>query len=139
MPVVFGDGSRVPFDIRVFHPNAQSYRKTSIPSVYRRHKLQKKREYGDRICEVELTSFTPLVFSTTGGMGREGLVFYHRLAELLSKHDLASYSGTLAWLRSTLSFSLQQSATMCISGSRSISCRHPDASPEVGLVSGPRD
>jgi len=73
MPVVFGDGS--------------SYRKTSIPSVYRRHKLQKKREYGDCIREVELASFTPLVFSTTGGMGRERLVFYRRLAELLSKHD----------------------------------------------------
>jgi len=32
----------------------------------------KKREYGDRVCEVELASFTPLVSSTTGGMGREG-------------------------------------------------------------------
>jgi len=30
------------FDIRVFHPNAQSYRSVSIPSVYRRHELQKK-------------------------------------------------------------------------------------------------
>ena len=36
----------------------------------------KKREYGDRVREVELASFTPLVFSTTGGMGREGAVFY---------------------------------------------------------------
>jgi len=29
------------FDIRVFHLNAQSYRKTSISSVYRCHELQK--------------------------------------------------------------------------------------------------
>jgi len=127
------------FDVRVFHPNAPSYRKTSISSIYRRHELQKKREYGDRIREVELASFTPLVFSTTGGMGREGLVFYRRLAELLSRHDSASYSRTLAWLRSTLSFSLLRSATMCIRGSRSISRRHPDASPDVGLVGGPGD
>jgi len=42
------------FDIRVFHPNAQSYQKTSVSSNYRCHKLQKKREYGDRIREVEL-------------------------------------------------------------------------------------
>ena len=82
-----------------------------------------------RASEVELASFTPLVFSTTGGMCREGLVFYCRLAELLSRHNSASYSRTLAWLRSTLSFSLLQSETMCIWGSRSISRRHPDAGP----------
>ena len=27
---------------------------------------------------------TPLVFATTGGMGREAIVFYRRLADLLS-------------------------------------------------------
>ena len=53
-------------DVRVFHPNAPSYRNSSIPSVYRRHELQKKREYGERVREVEQASFTPLVFSTTG-------------------------------------------------------------------------
>ena len=105
MPVVFyGRQQGAFFNIRVFHSNAQSYRKTSISSVYRLHELQTKRKYGDRIREVELASFTPLVFSTTGGMGRKGLVFYRRLAELLSRHDSASYSRTLAWLRSTLFF-----------------------------------
>ena len=42
------------FDIRVFHPNAPSYRHTSIPAMYRRHEQAKKREYGDRIREVEM-------------------------------------------------------------------------------------
>ena len=56
-------------DVRVFHPNVPSYRNSSIPFVYRRHELQKKREYGERVREVEQVSFTPLVFSTTGGMG----------------------------------------------------------------------
>ena len=47
-------------DVRVFHPrNAPSYRNSSIPSVYRRHELQK---YGERVREVEQASFTPLVF-----------------------------------------------------------------------------
>ena len=32
--------------------------------------------YSDRVREVELASFTPVVFSTTGGMGREGTVIY---------------------------------------------------------------
>ena len=33
------------FDVRVFHPNASSYRFTEVSSVYKRHEDQKKREY----------------------------------------------------------------------------------------------
>ena len=127
------------FDVRVFHPNAQNYRNVSIPSVYRRHEMQKKREYGDRVREVELASFTPLVFATTGGMGKETITFYRWLAELLSKRSTLSYINMLAWLHCTLSFSLLQSATMCIWGSCSISCRSSATSPEMGLMSGLRD
>ena len=126
-------------DVRVFHPNAPSYRNSSIPSVYRRHELQKKREYGERVREVEQASFTPLVFSTTGGMGGEALTFYRRLADMLSRHSSTSYSGTLVWIRCTLSFSLLRSATMCIRGTRSILHRSNNASPEMGHIAGPRD
>ena len=38
--------------------------------------MMKKKEYGDRVREVELTSFTPLVFSITGGMGIEKELFF---------------------------------------------------------------
>ena len=54
------------FDVRVFHPNAPSYRGSSIQSLYRRHEREKKREYGDRVREIKLASFTPLIFATTG-------------------------------------------------------------------------
>ncbi len=63
------------FDVRVFYPNAPSYRNTIIPALYRRHEQAKKREYGDRVREIEFASFTPLVFATTGGMGRETAAF----------------------------------------------------------------
>ena len=136
-----GDGGKVPFFERVFHPNAQSYRTTSILSLYRRHELQKKREYGNRVCEAELASFTPLVFATTGGMSREALTFYRRLADLLSRRSAMAYSNTLAWLRCTCSviFAAIRSATTYIRGNRSISHRSCDASPKMGLVTGPRD
>ena len=52
------------FDIRVFHPNAPSYRRTQVGSLFRRHELDKKRAYADRVRSVESASFTPLVFST---------------------------------------------------------------------------
>ena len=37
---------------------------------------------------IEFVSFTPLVFLTFGGLGKEATIFYSRLAELLaSKHS----------------------------------------------------
>ena len=39
------------FDVRVFYPNASSYRSHSLVSVYRRHEQIKKREYRERITE----------------------------------------------------------------------------------------
>ena len=36
------------FDIRVFHPNAPSYHQTQVGSLFRRHELEKKHEYGDQ-------------------------------------------------------------------------------------------
>ena len=46
-----------------------------MPAVYHCHKLQKKREYGEWVREVELASFTPFVFGTTGRMGKEAVIF----------------------------------------------------------------
>ena len=122
------------FDVRVFHPNAQSYRHSSISSLYRRHEPAKKREHGDRILEVENGSFTPLVFARTEGMGREATLFYKRLADNLSEMRNIEYSKTMAWMRCTLSFSLLRSAVMCIRGSRSKSHRVPNASLELGIA-----
>ena len=94
------------FDIRVFHPNAPSYRRTKVGSLFRRHELEKKREYGDRVRSVESASFTPLVFSTFGGLGREATIFYSRLANLLAVRHNIQYSQMLSWMRCTISFSL---------------------------------
>ena len=127
------------FDVRVFHPNARSYRNSSISAVYRRHEMTKKREYGDRVWEVELASFTPLVFSTTGGMGREGTVFYRQLANLLADKQDWAYGTTISWVRCVLTFSLLQSAIMCLQGSRSISFRSSFASAEMGMAMSPSD
>ena len=73
------------FDVRVFYPNAPSNRSTLTSSAYRRHEQAKKREYGQRIREVEHGVFTPLVFSSTGGMGQEATTFYKRLASMISQ------------------------------------------------------
>ena len=73
------------FDIRVFHPNASSNRSTTTAAAYRKYETAKKREYAQRIREVEHGVFTPLVFSTTGGMGREAATFYNKIREKKEK------------------------------------------------------
>ena len=71
------------FDVRVFHPGAESNKTTTIEAAFEKHEQEKKRTYNRRILEVEKATFTPLVFSTTGGMGKEAEKFHKRLASLL--------------------------------------------------------
>ena len=66
------------------HPNADSYRDLSPKQIYRIHENEKKRKYISRVTEMEQGTFTPLVFTTTGGMADECLRYHSRLAELLS-------------------------------------------------------
>ena len=83
------------FDVRVFYPNASSNRSTDPSSVYRRHEQAKKQEYGQRIREVECGVFTPLVLSTTGGMGREATTFYKWLADMIAQKRQRHYSAVM--------------------------------------------
>ena len=87
--------------------------------VNRKHELCKKRSYDARIREVEHSSFTPLIFSATGGMAAEATIFYKRLASLLSDKWDSNYAAVMGWVRCCLSFSLLQSAIRCLRGSRS--------------------
>ena len=121
------------FDVRVFHPLAQSYRNTRLPAVYRQHEMAKKRAYGDRVRQVEHGCFTPLVFSTSGGMGREATVVYKRLANLLSISRNEPYSVIMGWLRCRISFALLRSSLSCIRGTRS-RLHDKNTPPCFGLV-----
>ena len=47
------------FDIRVFNSFASNYRNQTLPSLYRSNEKENKKEYGQRIQEVEHDSFTP--------------------------------------------------------------------------------
>ena len=62
-------------------------------AAYRKHESIKKREYAQRVREVEHGVFTPLVLSTTGGMGREATTFYKRSADGKGKKGIFSQHG----------------------------------------------
>ena len=121
------------FDTRVFYPHAQSYQSRTLPSLFRAFEAEKKREYGERIVEVEHGSFTPLVFSSCGGMGAEATVVVKKLASALSVKRHESYSRVVAWVRCCLAFGLARSAIRCLRGSRSLRRRFLDLAP-VDLV-----
>ena len=68
---------------------------------------------------MEMASFTPLVFSTFGGISGATKVFYKRLADLISVKKSLDYGTVMSWLRCRLSFSLLRSAIDCLWGARS--------------------
>lgn len=106
-------------DVRVFNPHAPTNRATCLSATYKKHERLKKNAYEQRVLQVEHGTFTPLVFSATGGIGNEANAFYKRLASKLSSKWDDPYSSTLAWLRCRLSFSLLRSSIRCIRGARS--------------------
>ena len=104
--------------MRVFNPHTPTNRGSNLAATYRKQERLKKNAYAQGVIEVEHASFTPLVFSVTGGLGNEANKFYKRLASLLAAKQNEPYSSTLACLRCRLSFSLLWSSIRCIKGVR---------------------
>ena len=69
--------------------------------------------------EVEQGTFTPLVFTSTGGMADECKRFHSRLAELLALKKGDDYAITISWIRAKVSFAILRSALLCLRGTRS--------------------
>ena len=102
------------FDIRVCHPNTDSYKDLTPEQVYRLHENKKKSIYerrvspGSRRCVLYGTSI-----HTTGGMGRRECFRYHsRLAELKSIKKGEDYAKTDVDKRKSLFLYFKISASL---------------------------
>ena len=85
------------FDIRVCHRNADSYRVWNpLQIYYKKHESKTKRRYVERVIEIEQETFTPLVFTTTGGVAHECVKYHSRLAELIANKRRESYSSAIS-------------------------------------------
>ena len=111
------------FDVWVFNPHANSYRSLSLEKIYRQDEAQKRRVYEQRVREVDNGSFTPLIFSCTGGSSPATTVFLKRLGSSVADKRDVSYATTMGWLRCRLSFPLLRANMLCLRGSRPVS-RH---------------
>ena len=83
-------------------------------------------KYATRVIEIDHGTFTPLVFSCYGGMGRECSYFYKRLVEKLAEKRNISCSEAVCFIRTKINFSLIKSLVLCIRGSRTV--RNDDVS-----------
>ena len=98
------NGQRAFFDVRVFYPNAPSHQTKKVETLFKEQENEKKRCYNERVMEIEHGVFTPLIFGSTGGQGKECDLILKRLAYLLSEKLTSDYSKTISAIRCELSF-----------------------------------
>lgn len=106
------------FDVRVTNANSSSQHSTSLEKVLVKHENEKKRQYNDRIMNVEHGTFTPLVFSLNGGVGPEAAAFHKHVADRISEKHGEKYDKVMAWIRCKLSFIILRACLTCLRGSR---------------------
>ena len=126
------------FDVRVCHPNTVSYRDLEPQRIYPIHENEKKRLYSKRVLDIEHGTFTPLVFTTTDGMGKEYLMYHSRLAQLIAIKKGEQYAKTISWIRTRTSFALLRSALVCLRGSRTrrVPCDIKNVDIDLEVVEG---
>ena len=101
--------------------------------MYASHESQKKIKYNQRILQVERATFTPVVFSTTGGMGPEAKHLVKKLAERTSAKSGQSYADVMKFLRTRMRFDLLRTTIIALRGARGKRIPSPDTINEMDM------
>ena len=96
--------------------------------MYRHHEHQKKAAYNDRVVQVEKGVFTPVIFSTAGGMGVEAQRLVKRIAEKYTTKTGQQYSHAISHIRRRLRFDLLRTTVIALRGHRG---KPTDVSPTI--------
>ena len=81
--------------------------------MYTSHENEKKTEYLPRVLQVEKATFTPAVFSTSGGIGKEADKLIRRMAERMRGE---TYSSVVSFLRRRFRFDLLKTCIIALRG-----------------------
>ena len=122
--VVWRQGQNAFFDILLTNVNNNSQKNQTVETILKKHEKEKKRAYKSRIMKEEHGTFTPLVFSLTGGEGPGAFMFYKHIAQKIAAKTEENYDGVLSLIRCKLSFMILKSVLICVRGSRSVSNDH---------------
>ena len=122
------------FDVMVFYPFAKSHVSVDPAALYKRCAATKKRNYEQRIHEVEDADFTPLIMSSSGGMGVEMQMALKHLCSKIAEKTKQPYSKVIGVMRCKLAFQLMCSALVCLRGTRSRRSAARDPLEELDLA-----
>ena len=61
--------------------------------AYAKHEKEKKKNYNQRIMQVEHSTFTPLIYSVNGGIGPECEQFHKHLTEKIAEKSGEQYTN----------------------------------------------
>ena len=84
--------------------------------MYKSHEEEKKQGYLPRVLQLEKGTFTPVVFSTSGGMGKEAVRLLWQMAERMSIKRGYNYSSVVSFLRRRFCFDLLKTCVMAMRG-----------------------
>ena len=115
---LWGPLDRLFLDVRVSNFNSPSYRDKTPEKIYELKEREKKYAYNQRVIQVEKGSFTPLIFSTTGGMGPEASKYHKRVAEMISKKKKEDYPDVMKHIRTRIRFAILRGTLIAIRGDR---------------------
>ena len=116
---IWRDGQNGFFDVRITNTNCNSQKHLPVETILRKHENEKKRQYNRRVMDIEHGTFTPLIFSVNGGIGKECSMFHKHIAEKIANKTEEQYGKILSVIRCKLSFIILRSVLMCLRGSRS--------------------
>jgi hypothetical protein len=108
------------FEFRVFNPFAKSYSSKTPKQCYRLLAQTRRREYEQRIREVDDGDFTPMIISSTGGMGEEMQIALKHLAQKIAIKNDQEYAHVITMMRCNFSFAMARASIICLRGSKSI-------------------
>ena len=106
------------FEFRVLYPLASSYLGKNASQLFEEVAQQRRREYCQRIVEVDDGDFTPMIMFSNGCMGPEMTAVIKQLGRLIADKYGRSYAHVVTILRAKFAFALARSAIMCLRGSR---------------------
>ena len=131
---LWGRLQRAYLDVRVTNPTAPSNLKKSLDRLKKENEREKKKAYGRRVREVEGGSFTPMVFTTMGGCGRECAKVLQRLGIMIAMKTGEEESVVMAGLRAKIGFALVRGAILGLRGHRKWKRGLREEGEELGLM-----
>ena len=95
-----------------------------MKKVYENAEKQKKNAYNERILNIEHGSFTPLIFTVTGGMGPQATTFFRLLCSKIAYKHRQDYNNVSSFLKCKISFLIRKMVLLCLRGSRTLNTKN---------------